>query len=323
MKLYDYALQLCDGNKRQWQNTPDFVQQAVYNPHFDMSIVGSFSLYSPKDRISYCCHIPGWIDLPIPPTAIGRKSLEEGIRQTGKRKIESNKNSDFLSEMSHPLFFTPYAGQATYIDLKSAYWQVYSKLPIHFFFNGEVFSGGNDYIYDCLPEDWGDYKLARNSLAGIFNCKNISRIRNAAIKREAVKTPCFSPSHWGFIQCFLHWIANRALDCGAVYIYTDGYIFPDNSRMDDFLNFLNEFGIEWGIKGQGASAVTGIGRYVIGSQSTKSNSTTVPLLKVSKTVNMEKNWSKLFDRFLKLHSLKNNETQHVDRRARKSEGVPF
>lgn len=282
-----------DTCERVWMPQDGFVENAIKNDTYQGSIVGSLNLYSPKLKTSFCLPVDGWIPLPISPSSVARKVLMQGILATGKKRIEQNRNNKHLKDMSHPLFFKPYIGQGLYIDLKSAYWQIYSKLPIHFYFNGEIFTGRSDVIGQIAPDDWKDYKLARNSLAGLFRADSVARIRNYRIEKDMCNPPTFSPSHWGFIQSILHWIAAVAVQHGAVYVYTDGYIFPENSPYEAFTRFLDGQSIRWDVKAKGRTSVTGIGRYEIGDFKTKSTSTCEPLDKVSKGVNMEKNWQRL------------------------------
>lgn len=300
MNTLDIVSLLYDRVTRNWQEDDDFLPSILPDEAWDSSIVGSLSIYNPRTRASFCRRVPGWIDVPVSPSAVAREVLAQALKKTGKKRFQSNKNSDHLQDCSHPLFFSPYCGEIIYIDLRAAYFSIYKRLPVHFFFNGENLTGGRHFLRESFPSDWSDYKLARNSLVGLFHSKHQTRIRNKTLRRYQINPPTFSPSHWGFIQLCLHWIAEMALEYGAKYAYIDGFIFPLSANWQGFQQLLADYGFDSQIKAEGEGRIIGVGRYQIGDTSTVITTPTAPLDKIIKGCKMDEKLEKIERLSLKL-----------------------
>jgi len=263
--IIDHLMQTVE---RQWQEDTDFLIQALKNPRFESSVVGSYTVYNPRQRVAYTAKSSNWIGLPLSPSSVARKVITDALEGTGRKSFTRNKNAEHMAELSHPLLAQTTIGELIYIDLKGAHFNIYKRLPVHLFFTGEHMCWSSDFIDDFLPVDWSEYKLARNCLAGIFRGKSITRIKGGKLVTQEIKSPTYSPSHWGFIQTTLNWIACKAKVHGARYIYTDGYIFPTDADVQGFTDFLDTWKFPWGIKGLGQGYIAGVGRYSINGKNT-------------------------------------------------------
>ena len=278
---------------REWMPDEGFWEKILDDRDFEGAIIGSQSVYSPRLRTGFSSPLISWEGGLLPPASLARNRLQEAITASGKKRIINNKNAEHLIHLHHPLFFSPYEGDCLYIDLKAAHYSIYSRLPTQFFFNGDRMTWGMDFISDALPIDWKNFKQPRNCLAGLFHANKITRIKEGRYQTTICNPPTYSPSHWGFIQATLHWLAGKAIEYGALYVYADGYIFPFSAQWEKFQSFIEELGFESEIKAAGYGAIFGIGRYQIGGVRTKLISTLAPIDKILGFDNMEKNLNKL------------------------------
>jgi hypothetical protein len=82
------------------------------------------------------------------------------------------------------------------------------------------------WLAEFLPEDLHDWKLVRNCLVGVWRSSSVCRLENGGLSKQTRYFPTTNYYAWQWIQKALHYFAGLALQHGAVYIYSDGYIFP-------------------------------------------------------------------------------------------------
>jgi len=86
--------------------------------------------------------------------------------------------------------------------------------------------------------------------------------------RLTTKNVFLSPGLWATIQAILNEIAYEAQRCGAIYIATDGYIFPGSSGANKFIEFLFDNGLRHR-ESRGYFDIKGWGCYRVAAKKTK------------------------------------------------------
>jgi hypothetical protein len=201
------------------------------------------------------------------PTAVARDYLREiykrGPRHTYGQELATK------TRRPEPNVATPSVFDfGAYVDIKSCYWSIM-----------QIVGWDADYY----PEKWlctgrppydypfADHKISRNSLVSAGEAGAIpawhpnkwektdhygrvkagSELRNRLLKR--------------LIEDVLNCIADEAIDAGAVYVNKDGFIAPDHNSIIRVCNVIEEWGLEWSIKAEGAGEVRSSGAYKIGA----------------------------------------------------------
>lgn len=157
----------------------------------------------------------------------------------------------------------PVRGRFVQYDLTSAYWQVYRWLWLN-----TPYPMG----YGTLPlmdialrlENW---KQARNALIGVIRSRGAVAYKGP--RRIDLKTSnnYLSPGLWATVQSVLHCIAVRAIEFGALYINTDGYIFNYGGD-SGFKNWLVDHQVNFRLVRQGMGEIVGWANYKVGPYAT-------------------------------------------------------
>ena len=290
---WDVINEVASKCNREWQNDTNFLHNVLPEPSFDGAVVGSFTVYNVRTRTVHISRSSDWVDAPVSPSSVARKVMEDAIKDTGKKRIFNHPSSRHLAQMCHPLYAQHIETDLIYLDLSAAHYNIYKRLPVHFWFDGEHMTYSHMMLADYLPSDWQGFKLARNCLTGLFHAETVTKIKDKRLVTTPVKANTYSPSHWGFIQCTLHWLAQKAVEHGAMYVYTDGYIFPQDENVQGFTEFLDAWGFPWDIKGLGSGYVGGVGRYRVGEKGSKFTTFSEPFDNLKKVVTMEAHLIKL------------------------------
>jgi hypothetical protein len=161
-------------------------------------------------------------------------------------------------------FFGPYRGEAVYVDMVSAYHQIYRRLWLDVGFTRGFGS------LDLLPlanrlEIW---KGARNAIMGIVRSRISYGWRGNSVIRLSIGNSFLSPHLWATVQSILNEVAFQALQCGCLYCATDGFIFPMSGKFREFVSFLDDFGFRYR-KESGDCRIIGWGNYRVGDKMTK------------------------------------------------------
>jgi hypothetical protein len=236
--------------------------------HSPYVIVGDCSFYLPKTRTSYllesaCLLFGGHLDTP---PHIARTVLKFCLPYYTRPPVR--KCDIRFSRKPTPLYYPgPAAGDfGTMLDLKGAYWSIYrwlalDDLPLGY----NPAPGGLLYrVASCVEK----YKGVRNSIVGMAHAGPLPAYRNGKYTPLLPRNPYYSPWLWYNIQTMLHYVAAAAINCGAVYVNTDGYLFRDVPP-STFLDDLDALGLAWRIVATGRYRVLGIGSYSVAGRCTK------------------------------------------------------
>lgn len=154
----------------------------------------------------------------------------------GLKRVGWFRQQMFLLDYRQPVFYSqPWQSEdGVYIDLKSAYWNIYRRLWLDVAFP----RGSGTLPLWGVAERLEKWKLARNSVVGMTVARQAVGIKGS--RRIPFKTdnPFFTPHLWATVQEILHELAVFACGFGCQYIATDGYLFPDR-RGNLFAAFLD------------------------------------------------------------------------------------
>lgn len=244
----------------------DIAKRIQSDRAFEGAFVGTYSITVPKLNTTFVSNRHLWAEKPVSASSVARRLLYTGLPLLNRKRIPWNKRALPLLNIPHPLFCIPTMRCANlfYFDIKGAYYSIYSKLPLEFWFNGVRSLGGELRFGDFLPSDLRDYKLLRNCLVGCFRQTQSRRIRTGRVVIAHNFNALLSPYHWGFIAHLLHLIAQKAVDLGAIYYNTDGAIFTSLEDGLKWTRFVENLGLVPDLKQHGVGYVLGIGRYKIG-----------------------------------------------------------
>lgn len=241
------------------ENLPDISQLK------ESTILGSFSycLLSTRQRLlkrPECLPVDHVIETP---SAVARDFLlyryKRGpiVKHTQMETIREGMRAN--PNYAHPTLFN----FGFYVDIQAAYWSIMRAV------------GWNP---DYYPERWlspgvpplefpfSEHKKARNCLvsAGLSSeipLYDINKQEIVPMKRGNVLA---NLSLVRLIGDVLNAIATQAIELGAVYANTDGFICPDVSSRDRVWNLIQEWGLTPSIKARGPGGVFSSGAYALG-----------------------------------------------------------
>lgn len=244
------------------------IQQIPHDSTYEGAYLGTYSLtLRDKSRTFVATH-HAWCDRPVSASSVARLILKSGLKLLGRKRIFWNLKSKDLLNIPQPMFCKPceFSEYLVYVDIKRAYYDIYSKLPLDIRFQGLRAYGGQVWMSDFLPKDLADYKIVRNSLVGVLRALTGSRIKKGKVDSRPNRNPLLSPEHWGFIAHLLHALASSAYDFGAHYYNTDGAIFMSDDDAMKWVTLLTDLGFTPHIRAQGPGYIRSIGNYKIGAQ---------------------------------------------------------
>lgn len=193
------------------------------------------------------------------PTEISRDYLRvvfpDRLRATGAQVEELRK------QKTHPLYANPCVIEsAAYVDLKSAYWSIMNAVGWNVDYFPNKFLGKGRGVEDFpLP----NHKPARNSLVSM-GLPSQSRIwTGTGFETEHTNNPNLNLGIYRLVQDVLHTIAFKAVQLGAMYVHTDGYILPIE-KADELIYYIGEWGLTSKIKETGQAKIYAAGVYSIG-----------------------------------------------------------
>lgn len=153
-----------------------------------------------------------------------------------------------------------------YIDLKSAYWQIYRLLWLDTSYPRGLYGR---YPLFSLALKLANWKAARNAVIGICRSREIVGYRGHVRVKMSTRNKYLSPGLWATVVDILHWIAHQALAFGAVYVNTDGYLFDNLAGADDFMIWMAGQGLLFEVRSRGGGEVRGWNNYKVGNKATK------------------------------------------------------
>ena len=151
-----------------------------------------------------------------------------------------------------------------YIDLVGAYHQIYTRLWLD-----TAFPCGYGSL-DLMPiaERLQSWKGARNALIGVIRSRDAIGVKGFKQTHMKTRNPFLSPGLGAVIQAILNDVAFQAVKIGAIYVATDGYIFPDHRWGEYFQEKL----FDWGLTFRSHTGEVHLqrwGAYRVGNKQTK------------------------------------------------------
>jgi hypothetical protein len=168
-----------------------------------------------------------------------------------------------------PLYYAGghYQGdELAYVDITAAHYSIYSRVGSY---NPSVAMRDDRIVVarGKVPLDgvdlFADDRDSRNALAGFARAQRHAEYRRGHY--EVVDGPMryTSPGLWAVIGLTLCSVALEAIELGAVYVSTDGFVFEDDCQVATFRERLAEWGFGCKVKGRGG-VVDGLGSYRLG-----------------------------------------------------------
>jgi hypothetical protein len=226
--------------------------------------IGDKSIYYSDLKQGYVCHDGLMAGLPITTSRVVRHHLRGLLALTGRKRVGFNRQTYQMCFIPQPLYCMPPEDtfEGVYVDITAAFWNIYRHLSLDVFYDGEHLGNGAAR-FSHLPAEYAGEKKARNALIGITRARTQVYYHYGVAKQCPSHNPLLAPQLWGFIAHCLHEIAGLAVACGAVYVNTDGYIFPSgsHSQMEAFREIVGAYSLNTSIKASGQCAVYGVGRY--------------------------------------------------------------
>lgn len=229
---------------------------------------GHASLNVPSLKVKYLNDkaVRHWLDLngKVVPMTAGEAARTElnrtfpSLRRVGWLPAEVR-----LLDARSPFHFTgSNTCEMIYIDLRSAYHQIYKCLWLDTTYPRGLY--GRFPLRD-VAHALRDWKAARNGVVGIVRSRFLVGFRGHERIEMQIRNKFLSPGLWATVQDTLHWIAHEAIERGAVYVNTDGYLFPlEASDFEGFLSFLDDHSLRWKVRSQGFGVIKAWNSYKVG-----------------------------------------------------------
>lgn len=149
-----------------------------------------------------------------------------------------------------------------YVDIKSAYWSIMTGAgwDVDYFPNKWLSAGAPP-----LDFPFQDHKIARNCLVSAGVPGKITRYTPRGVFDEiSPGSPLANVSLYRLISDVLNSIGAAAVELGAIYVNTDGYIAPDANSAARIVQLINDWGLTARIKAEGSGSVLSSGAYKVG-----------------------------------------------------------
>lgn len=257
----------------------------------ELTIIGKYSYYQNQsqrriiDKTESIELRPGLIETP---PNIARTYLLDKYKLSPRlSKIQFEANVESLRQM--PNFAKPCSfDYGFYIDIKSAYWSIMQIAGWDVDYHpGKWLSDGTPPHDFPFPE----HKTARSCLYSAGAMSTIPYYDPAYKKKgkeSAFDTfkngnPLINPALCKLTSDVLNCIATQAINAGAVYANTDGFIAPNEHIAGHIVHIIMNWGLRAGVKAEGKGGVKSAGAYKVGSETSspyKARKDTQPIKKV-------------------------------------------
>lgn len=256
---------------------------------FDRLAIGTSVVTDMKEQVKYIDE-SRW---PCTDWEIAREYLRWifETQNSGKRRkrIGFNKETWKMLSISQPLYFAKrIEGELAYVDIRHAYWQLYSPATLDIYFNPWKQTCGLGNIQFLCNRWLRDQRTVRNALVGIARSREHQEYRTSwkgwIDHRSGVEVPgsgagartvrtynkFLAPELWGFLAFYLHQIAAHIrLHFDVHYVHTDGYIL-DAHQADDLVNYLAEtWLVDARVKVKGTGYISAVARWRIEDMGSK------------------------------------------------------
>lgn len=240
----------------------------------ELTIIGKYSYYQNEsqrriiDKTESIELKPGLVETP---PAIARTYLIEKYKLSPRiSKVQFEANVDSLRQM--PNYAAPCEFEhGFYVDIKSAYWAIMNIAGWDVdYYPGKWLSDGTPPDDFPLP----DHKTARSCLYSAGAMSSIpyydpnyrKKGKENAIDIFKNGNPLINPGLCKLTSDILNSIAIQAIDAGAVYANTDGFIAPNEYIAGHIVHIIMNWGLEARIKAEGKGGVKGAGAYKVGNE---------------------------------------------------------
>lgn len=239
------------------QNQPDVMTLG------EIALLGSHSycLSSSKKRIIWNT-VALSDDTKETPSAVARDYLTIEYKQGPRISKGQSTVTSLIPPM--PNVAKPQSFEhGVYIDIKSCYWSIMGIIGWNVdYFPGRWLSPGRP------PENFPfpNHKVARNCLISTGRLGVVSRyIPNGKFDEIKIGNRLANTQLTRLISDVLNSIASQAVDAGAVYCNTDGFIAPDLKIAGKIIEIITDWGLVATVKGEGKGGVRSAGAYRTGS----------------------------------------------------------
>ncbi|MCA1571031.1 MAG: hypothetical protein LC798_12060 [Chloroflexi bacterium] len=190
----------------------------------------------------------------------------------GYKRVPWSRETFPMLKINPPQFFeAPSGGDLTYVDIKAAYFQLYSPASLDLRFNPLRGVFGQGIIEFLRTDEMAGLKETRNVVTGVMRATARTQYSSGEWKKVPTYNRFLAPELWGYLMHTLHAIAHEARQRFDVrYIATDGFIVP-TSEADLLREFLAEdWGLETTVKCSGPGNVRAMGAYTLGGTGSRS-----------------------------------------------------
>lgn len=181
-----------------------------------------------------------------------------------------------------PIFCIPSEFEnGAYLDLTSAYWSILKVVGWDVNYNPGKWLSVNS---DVLDFPYPHLKMARNCLVSMGLTNDVRNWDGMNLTLTRKPSKFINWVLWRLVADVLNGVATEMVQAGAVYVYTDGYIFPDDKVKDAF-EIAESWGLPLSIKNSGKTIVKAAAAYQVGDKTSKPFTTTrrnIPSDKVDK-----------------------------------------
>ena len=187
-------------------------------------------------------------------------SREAGV----KLRAPARRSLDLLDIPAPMHFAGERRGRYAYVDVRSAYYAIYRRTSydcrVWISDDEVVHVGRGGMLLSHGSEIFASDRLCRNSIVGIARTRRVVTVRHGERVVEEHATRMTSPGLWAYIAAELHTLARIALDHGAVYVNTDGYIVPER-QADALIAAIGSLGYSATIRARGVAHLPGFGSF--------------------------------------------------------------
>lgn len=190
----------------------------------------------------------------------------------GYKRVPWSRETFPMLWLNPPMFFErPSHGDLTYVDIKAAYFQLYSPASLDLRFNPQRRMFGQGLISFLRTDELAALKETRNTIIGVVRARERTQWSHGKVTKVPTYNRFLAPELWGYLMHTLHAIAHDVIERFDVrYMNTDGFIVPtaEAGLLREFL--AEEWGLESTVKGQGEGSVWAMGAYKLGGLGSRS-----------------------------------------------------
>lgn len=182
-----------------------------------------------------------------------------------------NEAKFYDTHVSTPLFLRPgILSDGVYVDVKSAYFSIVNLVGwnVRYQPSSWVSPGRPCYDFPLANDTRRIAKSARACLVSFGLHRKSTFWNGSKLSERATKNNHVNYGLWHIAQDILHAIASVAVQLGARYVHTDGYILPAGAA-EILEEYIASWGFHSGRKGAGKTMVLGFGNFQVGEFRTK------------------------------------------------------